>query len=141
MEGTYEATIDKANAIICGYLRAEEGTDLQPERTVLIAARRRDLHEQITEILNHVKEELEKVEVTQSRGSLKVQRESLMITELRMREAKELLGHQHDDRAALMMDEHRKCVELDTRQLKMRTLIAGLEDSIAPQQKGERGAA
>ena len=64
-----------------------------------------------------------------------------MITELRMREAKELLGHQHDDRAALMMDEHRKCVELDTRQLKMRTLIAGLEDSIAPQQQGEGGAA
>ena len=54
MEETYEGIIDKANAIISGYPRAEEGTDLRPERAVLIAAWRRNLHEQIMEILNHV---------------------------------------------------------------------------------------
>ena len=31
MEEPYEATIDKANAFICGYLRAEEGTDTRIE--------------------------------------------------------------------------------------------------------------
>ena len=81
--------------------------------------RRRGLHKKIREILNHVKEELEKVEVTQSRGSLKVQRESLMQAELRMREAKELteqlLEHHHNDWAALVVDEHTKRVKLGKR--------------------------
>ena len=148
MEETYEVVIDKANAIIRGYPRAEEGTDPRPERTVLIAAQRRDLHEKITEILNHVKKELENVEVTHSQGFLKVHRESLVTTELMMREAKELtkelteelLGHQHDDWPALMADEHRKRMELDRRQLQLRTLIAGLEDLIPPQQIGGDGA-
>ena len=68
-----------------------------------------------------------------------------MTSELRMREAKELteelLGHQHDDWAALMADIHRKRVELDRRQFQMRTMIAGFEDLIAPQQQGGGGAA
>ena len=40
-----------------------------------------------------------------------------------------------------MADEHRKRVELNRRGLQMRTMIAGYEDSIAPQQLGGGGAA
>ena len=104
-EETYEAAIDEANRIIKGKIKAEKVRDSQLERTVHLVTRRRDLHEQIKEILDHIKEELEKVEVTQSRGSLKVQCESLMTTQFRMRQAKEmtkeLLSHHHDNGAAL----------------------------------------
>ena len=82
---------------------------------------------------------LEKVEVTLLQGSLKVQRESLMTTEFRMRQAKEmtkeLLSHHHDNGAALMANDHRKRVELD--RLQLRTLIAGLKDLIPPSKKEE----
>ena len=69
----------------------------------------------------------------------------LVTTELRMREAKELtkeltkelLGHQHNDWPALMANEHRKRVELDRRQLQLRTLIAGFENSIPPSNREE----
>ena len=85
------------------------------------------------------------MEFTQSRGSLKVQCKSLMEAELRMQEAKELtkelLGHHHNDWASLVVDEHRKRGELDKRQIQMMTLIASFEESIAPQQQGECGAA
>ena len=44
------------------------------------------------------------------------------------------------DCPALEQDEHRRCVEFDKQQLELLTLIAGLEDSLAPQQ-GVGGAA
>ena len=70
MEETYKDAIDEAKRIIKGKLKAEEGRDLQPERTIHLAARRRVLYKQVRETLNHVRKELEKVEVMQSRGSL-----------------------------------------------------------------------
>ena len=59
------------------------------------------------------KEELEEVEIMQSRGSLRKQRESLMKAECRMEEAKELtpelLGRHFSDREeALVVNEHWK---------------------------------
>ena len=66
MEETYEAAIDKANATIWDILRVEEGRNPLLEQAEQLAARRRGLHEQIMEICNNIKEELEKVEVTQS---------------------------------------------------------------------------
>ena len=63
---TYEAAINKANAIVWDILRAEEGRNSELERAEQLAARRRGLHEQIMEIRDHVKKELEKMEVTQS---------------------------------------------------------------------------
>ena len=54
---------------------------------------------------------------------------------------KELLDHHHDDGKALVVDDHKKCVELDMRQLQIRTLITGFKEPIAPQQQGGGGAA
>ena len=68
-----------------------------------------------------------------------------MEAELRMQEAweltEELLDHHNDDWVGLMAEEHGKIVELDKRPTQMITLIAGFEDSIAPQQQGGGGAA
>ena len=79
------------------------------------------------------------------RGALKVQRELLAKAGLTMQEArdltKELLDHHHDVGEVLVVDEHRKCVELDKRQLQIRTLINGFKEPIAPQQQARAGAA
>ena len=64
MKETYEAAIDEAKKIIKGKLRAEEGRVPQRERALQLAARMKGLHDQIREILNFVKEKLERVEVT-----------------------------------------------------------------------------
>ena len=97
------------------------------------------------EILNYVKEELGKAEVTQSRGSLKVHCESLMEAELRRQEARELteelLDHHLNGWEGLGVDERRKRVKLDKRQTQIRTVIAGFKDSLALQQQGGGGAA
>ena len=105
---------------------------------------RKSLQDQARGILNHIKEELEKEKVTASRSSLAAQRNALQEANDRRQEAKELtrelLTIKTQDRPALEQDEHRKCVEFDKRQLELLTLIAGLEDSLAPQQ-GVGGAA
>ena len=72
MEEIYETTIDEAKKINKGKLRA-----LQPERAVRLAAQRMSLHSQVTEILDCVKDELEKAEFTKLREALKTQRELL----------------------------------------------------------------
>ena len=68
----------------------------------------------------------------------------MLEAKVRLREARELtrelLTIKTQDRPALEQDEHRKCVEFGKRQLEMLTLIAGLEDSLAPQ-LGVGGAA
>ena len=139
MEENYKAAIDEAKKIIKGEFGAdEEDRDLQPERAVQLAAQRRSLQEQDLEILNYVKEELEKAEVTMLHGSLKVQREALLKAVRRLQEAKELtkelLAHETNDHQGLEQDEHRKWVEFDKRQMEMMTLIAGFKNSLAPQQ-------
>ena len=69
-----------------------------------------------------------------------MQRDALRDAKGRLREAKELtrelLTIETQDRPALEQDKHRMCVEFDKRQLEMLTLIACLEDSLAPQQGG-----
>ena len=64
-----------------------------------------------------VKDELEKMEVTQSQVLLKAQGESLMEADLRMQEAKqlteELLNHHNNDWVGLMVDKHGKRMEFD----------------------------
>ena len=85
------------------------------------------------EIRDHVKEELEKMEVTQSRVLLKAQREALLEADRRMQEAKELtkelLNHHNNDWADLIEDEHSKRMECDRGQIRTRTLIAPFEDA------------
>ena len=71
MEGAYEAAIDKAKKIIKDKLRTGVNNNPQLERIRQLAEQRRGLHKQATKILNRVKEELEEVEITQSRGSLR----------------------------------------------------------------------
>ena len=69
-----------------------------------------------------------------------MQHDALLEAKVRLQEAKELarelLTIQTQDRPTLEQDEHRRCVEFNKRQLEMLTLIAGLEDSLAPQQGG-----
>ena len=62
MEETYEAAIDEAKRIICKF-KPEESRNA--ERAIKLATQRRGLYEQVRETLDHVGEELEKVEVTQ----------------------------------------------------------------------------
>ena len=88
MEEIYETAIDKAKKIIKGELEPEdEGRAPQPERAVQLAAQRRSLHNQVMEILDCVKEDLEKAEVTKSQEAPKTQRELLMKAERRLQGA------------------------------------------------------
>ena len=69
-----------------------------------------------------------------------MQREALKKAELRLQEAKELtkelMEQEVNDPAGLEQDEHRKCLEFDKRQMELKSLIAILEDLLAPQQGG-----
>ena len=69
-----------------------------------------------------------------------MQREALKKAELRLGEAKELTKELRDqevnDPAVREQDRHRKCLEFDKRRLELKSLIAILEDSLAPQQGG-----
>ena len=84
MEEAYKAVIDNDKMT-----KSERWADavfrtLQHERVVKLVTQRTSLHKQVREILDRVKEDLEKVEVTQSREALKTQRELLTKTERRI---------------------------------------------------------
>ena len=138
MEENYEAAIDEAKRIIKGKVEAEDERDSQPERATQLTSQRKSLQDQARGILNHIKEELEKEKVTASRSSLAAQHNALQEAKDRRQKAKELtrelLTIKTQDRPVLEQNEHRKCVEFDKRQLELLTLIAGIEDSLAPQQ-------
>ena len=72
MKETYKAAIGEASKIIKGefWAKDKEG-DPRSEQAIQLAAQRRSIQGQALEILDCVKERLEKVEITTSRGSLK----------------------------------------------------------------------
>ena len=113
MEESYEATIGKAKKIIRGEFKPEDELNMQPDPALQLTSQRTILQNKIGGILDYVKGELEKVGVTTSRSSLKVQRDALTDAKGRLQEAKELtrelltIGTQ--DHLALEQDQHRMC--------------------------------
>ena len=89
----------------------------QPEQVVQLTGERESLHNQVTETLDCIEEAMEKREVTQSLEALKTQRDLLMTAERMMqgakRQTKELMNNNINGWEALLLDEHRKCVQFD----------------------------
>ena len=135
MEEAYEAAINTARKIIKGKHRTDDvARTLRPKRRSQLTTQRKSLHNQVGEFLDCIKEDLEKVEVTQSQKALRTQCELLTKVKRRMQGAKqqtkELLGNGINNWEDLQQDEHRRCLEFDRRRWELSSLIAILGDEL-----------